>query len=166
MNQFTRQCMLLAPILSIASPAATAQVADPLRFFAGRTETQGMVKVLFRKPYRTRSLGQGRIEPDGSLSLVQRVEDDGKPPRERRWRVHQVGPGRYSGTMSDAAGPVDIEQVGNRYRFRFTMKGHLNVEQWLTPMAGATAARTTTRIRKFGMTVATTDGTVRKLGDS
>jgi uncharacterized protein DUF3833 len=166
MNQFTRQCMLLAPILSIASPAATAQVADPLRFFAGRTETQGMVKVLFRKPYRTRSLGQGRIEPDGSLSLVQRVEDDGKPPRERRWRVHQVGPGRYSGTMSDATGPVDIEQVGNRYRFRFTMKGHLNVEQWLTPMVGATAARTTTRIRKFGMTVATTDGTVRKLGDS
>jgi uncharacterized protein DUF3833 len=169
MNQFSRQCMLLAPLLSIASPpapAATPQVADPLRFFAGRTETKGMVKVLFKKPYQSRSLGQGKIEADGSLTLVQRVEDDGKPPHERRWRVRRVGPGRYVGTMSEASGPVDIEQVGDGYRFRFSMKGHLNVEQWLTPLAGATAAHTSTKVRKFGMTVATTEGTVRKLNDS
>src|SRR5215218_7770269 len=120
MNQFSRQCMLLTPLLSIASPAAPAEVADPLRFFAGRTETQGVVKVLFKKPYRSRSLGQGRIEHDGSLTLVQRVEDDGKPPHERRWRVRQVGPRTYTGTMTEASGPVEIEQVGDRYRFRFT----------------------------------------------
>jgi len=43
------------------------------------------------------------------------------------------------------------------------MKGNLRVEQWLTPMPGATSARTITRVRKFGMTVATSEGTVRKL---
>jgi hypothetical protein len=166
MNPFNRQCLFVAPLLTIASPAATAEVVDPLRFFAGRTETQGVVKVLFKKPYRSRSLGQGKIERDGSLTLVQRVEDDGKPPHERRWRVRQVGPRRYTGTMSEASGPVEIEQIGDRYRFRFSMKGHLAVEQWLTPMPGATAAHTTTKIRKFGVTVATTEGTVSKLSDS
>jgi Protein of unknown function (DUF3833) len=155
------QLALAAPILIAAS--APVPHTDPLRFFEGRTETQGTVKVVFKKAYRSRCLGHGRIERDGSLTLVQRVEDEGKPPHERRWRVRELGPGHYIGAMSEASGPVDIQQVGERYRFRFAMNGHLSVEQWLTPLPGATSARTVTRIRKFGMTVATTEGTVRKL---
>ena len=157
------QLAIAAPFLLAAAIPAPAEKTDPLRFFAGRTETVGTVKVLFKKPYRSRSLGQGRIESDGSLTLVQRVEDEGKPPHERRWRVREAGPGHFTGSMSEAAGPVEIDEVDGRYRFRFTMKGHLSVEQWLTPMPGATAAKTITRIRKFGMTVATTEAMVRKL---
>jgi hypothetical protein len=158
---------LAAPILfAAASSAAAVQPGDPLRFFAGRTETQGTVKILFKKAYHSRSLGQGRIERDGSLTLVQQVEDEGKAPHERRWRVRELGPGRFGGSMSEASGPVTIDQVGDRYRFRFEMKGHLSVEQWLTPLPGATVARTLTQVRKFGMTVATTEGTVRRLTGS
>lgn len=163
MNRFSAHSLWLAPAVLVAAPAATAELSDPLRFFAGRTETQGMVKVLFKKPYRSRSVGVGRIEADGSLSLVQRVQDDGKAPHERRWRVREVDPGHYTGTMSEAIGPVDIQKVGDRYRFRFKLKGNLNAEQWLTPMPGSTGAYTITKIRRFGMTVATTEGTVRKL---
>jgi hypothetical protein len=156
-----------APILIAAQAfAASPQPTDPLRFFAGRTETRSLVKALFHKPYRSRSLGQGRIDPDGSLVLVQRVEEEGKPPRERRWRVRQSGPRHWTGTMSEAAGPLAIDQVGERFRFRFTMNGHLNVEQWLTPLPGATAALTSTKVRRFGLTVATTEGTVRRLSGS
>jgi uncharacterized protein DUF3833 len=158
---------IAAPFLLAASaPSPVERRLNPLDFFAGRTETDGTVKVIFKKAYHSRSLGQGRIEGDGSLTLVQRVEDEGKPAHQRRWRVRELGPGRYLGAMSEASGPVDIEQVGDRYRFRFTMNGHLSVEQWLTPLPGATAARTVSRIRRFGMTVATTEGTVRKLSDS
>jgi hypothetical protein len=149
-------------LLAAATPVASPPV-DPLRFFAGRTETQGMVKVLFSKPYRSHCLGQGRIETDGSLTLVQRVEDEGKPAHDRRWRVREDGPGRWTGSMSEASGPVAIDQLGDRYRFRFSMKGNLSVEQWLTPLPGAISARTSTRVRKYGLTVATTEGTVRKL---
>jgi hypothetical protein len=152
-----------APFLLAAAATGARGPVDPLRFFAGRTETRATVKVLFKKPYGSRSLGHGRIEPDGSLTLVQRVEDDGQPPHERRWRVREAGPGRWTASMSEASGPVVIEQVGERYRFRFPMKGHLSVEQWLTPLAGAKSARTVTKVRKFGMTVATTEGIVRKL---
>jgi len=166
MTNFRTRCLFIAPLVCLASPAAPKEVADPLRFFSGRTETQGLVKVLFKKPYRSRSLGLGRIEADGSLTLIQHVQDDGKQTHERRWRVRRVGPGHYTGTMSEASGPVDIQQVGDRYVFRFKMKGNLNAEQWLSPTPDASVARTSTKVRKFGVVVATTEGTVRKLDDS
>ena len=158
---------LLAPVLiaaaaTSASSAASLPQLDPLRFFEGRTETEGLIKVVFQKPYRGRSIGQGKIEPDGSLTLVQRVLDEGKPPHERRWSVRQTGPGRYTGTMSDATGPVKIEKVGARYRFRFTMQ-KMAVDEWLTPMADGKSAKINTQVRRFGLIVATTEGTIRKI---
>lgn len=156
---------LLAPVLLLASASAAVVTAsvDPLRFFVGRTEGFGRVNVMFHKGYGTHSTGIGRIEPDGSLLLVQQIFDEGKPPHERRWRVRPAGPGRYIGGMSDAAGPVTIDKVGERYRFRFGMDGHLSVEQWLTPLAGERLANSSASIRKFGMTVATTEGTLRRM---
>ena len=155
-----------ASILSSPATAAAAEPIKPLRFFEGRTEGSGTIKLFMKKPYRSRSIGRGVIEPDGSLVLVQRVEDDGKPPRVRRWLIRQTGPGHYSGTMSEAAGPVTIDEVGGNYRFRFTMKGHFAVEQWLFPLPGGMAARNSMKVRRFGMTVGTSDGTIRKLAGS
>ena len=151
-----------ALLLLVSAPVAAQQQVDPLRFFEGRTETLGTMKVLFKKAYRTSSIGQGRIEKDGSLTLVQRVEDDGNPPHVRRWRVRETGPGRFAGTMSEATGPVTIESTGGRYRFRFAMKGGLNVEQWLTPLPGNRAANSLTTVRRFGLTVATAEAVIRK----
>lgn len=145
------------------SAPATAETLKPLRFFEGRTETLGTIRLLMKKPFRSRSVGRGVIESDGSLLLVQRVEDEGKPPRERRWRIRQVGPGRYSGTMSEANGPVTIDDVDGRFRFRFKMKGNLAVEQWLIPLPGGLSALNSVKVRKFGMTVGTSDGTIRKV---
>ena len=121
---------------------------------------------MLHKPYPTHTIGRGRIERDGSLTLVQRVDDEGKPPHERRWQVRQTGPGRYVGTMTDALGPVVIDQVGNGYRFRFKMKGNLGVEQWLKPIAGGNSAQSLTKVKKFGMTVATSDAVIRKLSSA
>ena len=146
--------------------AAAAPSIHPLKFFEGRTESLGTVKTFMKKAYRIRSIGRGRIEPDGSLSLVQRVDEDGKPPRERRWRIRQVSSGRFTGTMSDASGPVTIEEVGGRFRFRFKMKGDLAVEQWVAPLADGKAARNRMTVRKFGMVVGTGDGMIRKLAGS
>jgi hypothetical protein len=153
---------LAAPILIAVAPAAAAQQVNPLSFFEGRTESNCTVKVMFKKPYRGFSLGRGRIEPDGSLTLVQRVHDDGEAPHDRHWRVRQISPGRYVGTMSDASGPVTIEQVGDRYRFRFRMKGKLNVEQWLTPLPGGASAISSSKVRRLGLVVATIEGMIRK----
>jgi hypothetical protein len=158
---------LIAPVLLLASGSAATTPAsapiDPLHFFVGRTESVGHVKIIFHDGYATHGTGEGRIEPDGSLFLVQQVFDDGKPPHERRWRVHQVGPGRYAGAMSEAVGPVTIDQVGARFRFRFAMAGRLNVEETMIALPGGRAARSSARVRKFGFVVVTSDGIVRKV---
>ena len=154
--------MVSALVVSAASVHARAP-ADALRFFEGRTEITSVVKVAMKRPYRSHTVGRGMIFSDGSLSLIQIVQEEDKPPRQRNWRIRQVGPGRFTGTMSEAIGPVTVEQVGARYRFTFKMKGNLAVEQWLAPSRGWMTASTKTTVRKYGMRVATSEGTIRKL---
>ena len=149
----------------LAAPA-TAGSASPMQFFEGRTEGTGTIRILLGKAFVTRSVGHGRFERDGTMVFVQRVVDQGRPARERRWKIRQTGPRHFTGTMSEAIGPVTIEEVAGRFRFRFRMKGNLSVEQWLIPLAGGTAARNTLTIRKFGVKVATSEGMLRKVAAS
>ena len=154
----------IAAAALFSAPAAAAPAGSPMKFFEGRTEGTGTIRIMLGKSYRTRSIGHGHFEPDGTMIFVQKVVDDGKPPHERRWKIRQVAPHRFSGTMSEALGPVTIDEIAGRFRFRFRMKGNLSVEQWLVPLAGGTTARNTLTIRKFGMKVGTSDGILRKLG--
>ena len=165
MNRMTLAILPLALVATAAvpGPATATSIENPLRFWEGRTESLSTVKVVMKKPFRTRAIGRGRIRPDGSLELVQRVEEGGNAPKERRWHIRQVGPGRYMGTMSEARGPVTIDEVGGRFRFRFRMKGDLAAEQWLTPRPGGKTAISKLIIKKLGMVVGRSEGTVRKL---
>ena len=155
----------LAVAISLAAMPfpASAKIGDPLEFFTGRTESVGTVRIAMKKPFRSRALGKGEIRGDGSLDLVQRVEDEGQKPRERRWRMRKVAPGRFSGTMTEAKGPVTVEEVGGRYRFRFKMDGSIAVEQWLTPMGDGRSAKSVVTIRKFGVRVGGSEAVIRKL---
>jgi hypothetical protein len=136
---------------------------EALRFFEGRTESLSMMRVLMKKPVRMLSVGRGAIGADGSLILVQRVEEEGQPAHDRRWQIREVAPGRFAGSMSEALGPVTIEKIGNRYRFRFRMKGSLSAEQWLIPQPGGRSAFSTLLIRKLGFAVARSEGMIRKI---
>jgi hypothetical protein len=156
----------LPVLLAAAVPASAGQpqgAIDPLSFFEGRTEGEGTIKVIMRKPFRSRSIGQGRIERDGSLTLVQRVHEGDEPVKERRWSVCKTGANRYTAQMSDADGPMTIDKVGDSFRFRFKLKGGLSAEQWMTPQLGGKSATNRMTIRKLGMTVATSTGSVRKI---
>lgn len=165
MNQLYRAVAPVAFLTASLSPGIgrAQHAADPFTFFEGVTESDGMLKVVMHKPVHTRCIGRGEVERDGSLSLVQRVEDEGKAPYMRRWLIRRAGPGRYVGTMSEATGPVTIDEIGDRFRFRLKMKGGLSVEQWLTPLPGARSATSSMTVRKFGITVASSQGTVRKI---
>jgi len=157
--------MIAAPLwaMSLGAGAAEREDHDPLRFFEGTTESISTVKVIFRKPYRTRAVGIGHIE-NGRLELVQRVEREGHPTETRRWSIRPAGRGHFTGTMTEAVGPVDIQEIDGRYRFRFTMAGHLSVEQWLTPQPGWRSAGNNLTIRRFGIKVGSSEGTIRKIG--
>jgi len=162
-----RPSLLLAATLAWAPPAlaAPASSTTPMAFFEGRTVSEGTTKVVMRSTFKTRSTGVGRIGPDGTLVLVQQVDDGSEARKERRWRIRQVAPGRFSGTMSEAVGPVRIEQVGERFRFSFRMKGGLAVEQWLAPLADGKTARSSLIVRKLGIAVARGQALIRRLAD-
>jgi hypothetical protein len=154
--------LALAAGMAVPDRAATATIDDPLRFWEGRTESTSTVKIVMKKPYRSHAVGRGKIRPDGMLDLVQRVEEDGQA-KERRWQIRQVGKGRYQGTMSEAKGPVTIEEVAGKFRFRFKMAGGIAVEQLLTPLPGGRSAISKVTIKKLGVTVGRSEGTVRKV---
>jgi len=162
MNAF-RATLTAAAAAAFLSQSAMAEPIKPLEFFEGRTESTGTIKVVLKKAFKTHSSGIGKIGADGALLLVQRVEDEGKPSRERRWKIRETSPGKFTGTMSEATGPIAIEEVDGRYRFRFKMKGGLSVEQWVIPNPGGKSAKNTMTIKKLGVTVATGTGTIRKL---
>ena len=73
---------------------------DPMRFFEGKTQSESTIKVIMRKPYRSRTIGDGDIDK-GILNLVQRVHDEGKTPYDRRWKMRQVAPGRFKACLRD-----------------------------------------------------------------
>ena len=165
-----RAFLLTAPFLlatfASAPPVRAADAAqpfDPIRFFNGTTEGEGVLKVALRSPTEIRVQSRGRIEPDGTLSVRQIVSEGDKPARTREWRIREVSPGRYAGTLSDATAPVVGETIGNRLRLRFRIKGGLYVEQWLTFASGGRSVHNVMRVRKFGLTVASVDERIRKL---
>jgi hypothetical protein len=148
---------------ALAADAANGQrLVDPLRFFEGRTESVSIIRVIAKRPYRSRSVGLGEITADGVLHLTQRVEDEGRSPYERRWLIRQIAPGQFAGTMTEARGPVTVVEMEGRYRFRFKMKGNVSVEQWLTPLPGGKSARSKITIRKLGITVGSSEGMIHK----
>lgn len=150
-------------IATVPSVATSAPLAEPLKFFEGRTESSGTMKAMMKKPYRVSSVGQGSIAADGTLTLIQQVRDEGQPPKQRVWHIKQVAPRKYSGTMSEAVGPVTVEQIGDGYRFRLKLRSGLSAEEWLVPNADGRSGKTSLTVRKFGMTVARSHGTIRKL---
>jgi hypothetical protein len=148
------------------SPATDADRAgeplDPVAFFTGASHSQGRLREAFKSERRLTAESVGHAEKDGSLILDQKLAIEGDPLRIRRWRLHLAAPGRYVGTLTDAAGPVEAQVMGRAIRIRYPMKGGLKVESWLTAVPGARAFDNKTTITKWGLQVATLTERIEK----
>ena len=116
-----------------ASFAATAPSIDPMAFFAGQTHSWGLRETPGGAPAAHLEVrGQGTIEPDGGLRLVQTIHLGAKTT-VRTWRFHRIDAHHYLGSLTDAAGPVQGEVWGGLLHIRYAMKGPpgLRMEQWL-----------------------------------
>ena len=141
--------------------ALAAAALDPIAFFRGRTHGEGTLKILFRPAQRITVDSEGRLAGDGTLRLKQTIHEGRKPPRTREWRMRQTAPGRFAGTLSDAAGPVRVEQIGPRIRIRYRDQDGLDFEQWLT-QSGPRRVDSAMRVKRFGITVARVTEVIRK----
>ena len=152
---------LAALPVAAAAPAPAGRAFDPVAFFTGRTTGQGFLKKAFSARQATRVTGSGRVE-GGALLLDQTVAIAGEPTRQRHWRLRQAAPGRWSGSISDAKGPVAASAAGMVLTIRYTSDEGMGVAQTVTLAPDGRSARNRMKIRKFGLTVATIDETIRR----
>lgn len=149
--------------LLLFAQAASAATSAPEQFFLGRTEGQGVAQVILSGRHSVRHRGHGRIGRSGELLLEQVVEEQGKAPRRRSWRLVRSGPNRFTGTISDARGAVTGEVRGNVLHIRYRSVEGPSVEQWITVHAGGRTATNRMIFRRFGVQVATVDETIRRV---
>lgn len=153
---FTSLVALL--LLQAMSPAT-----GPESFFIGRTEGEGTVRIILSGRHGVRVRSRGRLEADGALRLDQTVDEEGKAPRHRTWRIVRDGPGRIGGTISDARGPIQGEIRGNRLDIRYRSIEGPTVEQQVTIQPGGRIAHNRMIFRRFGIVVATMEETIRRV---
>jgi hypothetical protein len=151
----------LAPALLLVAAVPAQAAFNPVDFFRGKSHGDGTLKVIFSSTERIQTDNEGRAEKDGSLVLQQVIHEPGKPPRTRYWRLRQTAPAVYEGTLTDAASPVRVDVTKNGIRIRYTAKNNLNFDQLLTPVS-ATEVHDQIRVKRFGLTVAHFDETIRK----
>ena len=149
--------MFLGLLLLVQAAALT-----PEQFFVGRTEGTGTVHVMLSGQHGVREHSRGRMERDGALVIEQRVEEEGKPARNRTWRLLRSG-NRVTGTISDARGPVAGELQGNVLHLRYSLAAGPSVEQWITFHPRGRTARNRMTFRRFGVEVATVDERIRRV---
>ena len=169
---------LLAPLAllmsaCVSAPQGSAPIAqadaprfDPFTFFAGKSSGTGVFAKVRANDTPVQVTSSGRIitevsresgwaaPPRRVLVVDQTIREGEKPARKRQWRLHEVAPGRYEGTLSDAISPVTGYTQGNLLVVEFTIKGSFKVRQELTLSPDGQRAHNVTRISQLGVTAA------------
>jgi len=152
-------------LVALGGPACASPDGklDMMGFFTGRTHGDNVIRIAFHHPHKLIVDSIGGRNKEGEFILIDNVEEEGKPATKRTWSMHPVGPDHFSGSLSDASGPVDITVSGDSATIRYVMKdGGLKIEQRLQMQRDGTLANHVVA-RKFGMKFAQADGTIRKL---
>jgi hypothetical protein len=151
-------CTLAAPAAANPEPRL-----DMLAFFAGKTHGDNIIKIALHGPHKLIVDSIGGHNKEGEFVLIDTVQEEGKPVRKRTWVMRPAGPNRFTGVLSDAKGPVDVTVSGDSALIRYTMKeGGLKVEQRVQLQRDGTLSNTVVA-KKFGLKVASVDGTIRKV---
>ena len=156
--------LLSAAAMALAGAAAApAPALDMTAFFTGRTHADNVLKIVFNRPGQLVVDSVGGRGDRGDFVLVDTVHEEGKPVRTRKWIMRPVGPNRFTGSLTDATGPVDVTVNGRQAVIRYTMKGGLKVVQQMDLQADGRTLSNHVVVRKFGLKFASVDGTIRKL---
>lgn len=149
--------------VSAAPVPSTLTGFEPLSFFVGKTKGVGKMKIAFGPTREVLVHGSGTLLADGSIVLRQDVERENKKPEHREWRIRSTGSGTYTGTLSDAGGPITGETFNGRLHLTYRSKSGYAVEQWMTLAADGRSANNHLTARKMGVVVASLDETITKV---
>lgn len=157
----------LAALVALTGAGASAAPEKPrldmLAFFAGRTHADNVLKVVLKGPVKLIVDSVGGKGDRGDFVMIDTVHEGDKPVRERKWIMRQAGPNHFTGSLTDATGPVDVQIDGDAATIRYTMKGGLNIEQHLQLQPDGRTLANHVVAKRLGLKFARVDGTVRKL---
>jgi hypothetical protein len=149
--------------LFVATSAAAEPKLDMLAFFTGKTHSESVLKVVLKKPVKLIVDSIGGKGDRGDFVMIDTVHEGDKPVRERKWIMKQAGPNHFTGSLTDATSPVDIQVEGDTATITYMMKGGLKVEQQLQLQRDGKTLSNRVTARKLGMKFARVEGAVRKL---
>ena len=154
----------LLALQGVASAAPDPQRLDMTAFFTGKSHADNVMKIALHDPKKLVVDSIGGRNKEGEFVLIDTVREEGKPVRTRTWVMHPVGGDRFAGFLSDAIGPVVVFVSGPAATIRYTMKdGHLKIVQQLELQRDGLTLSNHVIAKKFGLTFAHVDGTIRKL---
>jgi hypothetical protein len=150
-------------IFGLLALAAAPASLDMTGFFAGKSHAENVIKIAFHAPHKLIVDSVGGRNKEGEFVLIDTVREEGKPERTRTWVMHPVGPDHFTGVLSDAIGAVDVLVHGDSAMISYVMKdGHLKIVQQLQLQADGKTLSNHVIAKKFGLTFAHVDGTIRK----
>lgn len=132
------------------------------RAFVGKSAGEGRMKIAFRKTRMVHVDSLGTQAADGTIIVDQIITEAGTKTTTRQWQLREIAPGRYAGSLSDAAGPVTGVVSGNCLKLRFPMKDGLVAYQWLFAMPDGHTTENRMSIRKSGVLVARLKETISR----
>ena len=153
---------LVAFAAGVPASADPGPKLDMIAFFTGKTHGENVIKIAMQHPHKLIVDSIGGRNKEGEFVLIDNVQEERKAPRKRTWVRRPSGPTRFTGSLSDAQGPVDIVVSGDTATVRYTMKeGGLKIVQQLKMQPNGTLTNHTIA-KKFGMKFGQVDGTIRK----
>ncbi len=155
-------CTLFGCDSSTRTPV-TGWPFDPVQFFAGHTRGDAKLHLITGATRQVSVDSIGTPDGHGGLVLKQTIAEQGSSPRVRQWVLHPAGTNRWTGSLTDARGPVLVERTRNDVTIRYRMKNGAEVEQHLELPPGGFAVNHMS-VSRFGIQVAALDERVRKVG--
>ena len=132
-------------------------VMRPEGFFAGSTASTGVLEDRGGAPTKRFHVeGTGSLLADGTFQLDQTISFEQEAPTTRRWLLQRVDGHHYSGSLTDASGPVTAEAYGNLFHVAYPMKQPVagRIEQWLYLQPDGRTVTNEATVRLLGIVVA------------
>ncbi len=125
-------CFSLHPRVA---PTPGAPEMRPDVFFDGASEGNATLRLRVGRTQFVHVESRGAYQSDSTFRLVQTVRRGSDAQTTRSWTMRRVStpgaPARYTGTLTDASGPVNVRVDGSTLRIGYRMGRFLRMDQRL-----------------------------------
>ena len=126
---------------------------DPVQFFTGESHGEATLRTLVDSSHISVD-SLGHATGNGGVILDQRIREGTKAPRTRRWVLRPAGENRWTGTLTDAEGPVTVVRTPERVLIDYETPSGQAFEQSLVRLPNGKVDNLLT-VHKWGIRLAT-----------